>query len=78
MVRPDQDRIGGGAGEYVEVDETCVGGRTRGEGRGIHHKTLVTAAVEVRRREPGTAQDKRKDGRICRECRHAGNAGHHR
>ena len=58
MVRPDQDRIGGRPKEHVEVDETWVGGRTRGEGRGIHHKTLVAAAVEVRHRKPGTAQDK--------------------
>ena len=69
MVRPDQDRIGGQVGEHVELDETYVGGRTRGEGRGIHHKTLVTAAVEVRRREPGTAQDKRKDGRYAGRVR---------
>ena len=69
MVRPDQDRIGGRGGEHVEVDETYVGGRTRGEGRGIHHKTLVTAAVEVRHREPGTAQDKRKDGRYAGRVR---------
>ena len=69
MVRPDQDRIGGRNGEYVEVDETYVGGRTRGEGRGIHHKTLVTAAVEVRHRDPGTAQDKRKDGRYAGRVR---------
>ena len=47
MVRPDRDRIGAGEGEYVEVDESYVGGRTRGEGRGVHHKTLVAAAVEV-------------------------------
>ena len=26
-----------------------------GEGRGIHHKTLVAAAVEVRHRKPGAA-----------------------
>jgi len=69
MVRPDQDRIGGRAEEHVEVDETYIGGRTRGEGRGIHHKTLVTAAVEVRHREPGTAQDKRKDGRYAGRVR---------
>ena len=69
MVRPDQDRIGGRTGEHVEVDETYVGGRTRGEGRGIHHETLVTAAVEVRHREPGTAQDKRKDGRYAGRVR---------
>ena len=69
MVRPDQGRIGGRAGEHVEVDEAYVGGRTRGEGRGVHHKTLVTAAVEVRHREPGTAQDKRKDGRYAGRVR---------
>ena len=69
MVRPDQDRIGARAGEHVEVDETYVGGRTRGEGRGVHHKTLVAAAVEVSHREPGTAQDKRKDGRYAGRVR---------
>lgn len=69
MVRPDQDLIGGRSGEHVEVDETLVGGRTRGEGRGVHHKTLVSCAVEVRRREPGTAQDKRKDGRYAGRVR---------
>ena len=60
MVRPDQDRIGARAGEHVEVDETYVGGRTRGEGRGVHHKTLVTAAVEVRRRKPGARGTSRR------------------
>ena len=30
MVRPHQDRIGGRANEHVEVDETWIGGRTRG------------------------------------------------
>ncbi len=69
MVRPDQDRIGGTAGDHVEVDETYVGGKTRGEGRGVHHKTLVAAAVEVRHRKPGTAQDKRKDGRYAGRVR---------
>ena len=34
MVHPDQDRISGRDGEHVKVDETLVGGRTRGEGRG--------------------------------------------
>jgi len=46
-----------------------VGGRPRGEGGASHHKTLVAAAVEVRHRKPGTAQDKRKDGRYCRRVR---------
>lgn len=46
MVRPDRDRIGGKW--PVEVDETYVGGKTRGEGRGVHHKVIVAGAVEVR------------------------------
>ncbi len=43
--------------------------KTRGEGRGVHHKTLVATAVEVRHREPGTARDKRKDGRYAGRVR---------
>jgi hypothetical protein len=31
MVRPDQDRIGGRPKEHIEVDDTWVGGRTRGK-----------------------------------------------
>jgi len=69
MVRPDVDRIGGIEGQHVEVDETWVGGKTHGEGRGVHHKTLVTCAVEVRHRKPGTAQDKRHDGRYAGRVR---------
>ncbi len=60
MVRPDRDRIGGLPKVHVEVDETLVGGRTRGEGPGVHHKVLVAAAVEVRQRKPGTKLDKRE------------------
>ncbi len=49
MVRPERDCIGG---EYtVEIDECLIGGRTRGEGRGVHHKTVVVGAVEVRTRK---------------------------
>ena len=40
-----------------------------GEGRGVHHKVLVACAVEVRHRKPGTAQDKRKDGRYAGRVR---------
>jgi hypothetical protein len=48
MVRPERDCIGG---EYpVEVDECLVGGRTRGEGGGVHHMATVIGAVEVRTR----------------------------
>jgi len=48
MVRPGRDRIG--TKWVVEVDETLVGGRTQGEGRGVHHKAIVAGAVEVRSR----------------------------
>ena len=49
LVRPERDAIGG---EHpVEVDECYVGGETRGEGRGKHHKATVVGAVEVRSRE---------------------------
>lgn len=51
MVRPERDTIGGE--HAVEVDETLIGGRTRGEGRGVHHKTYVLGAIEVRQRKPG-------------------------
>ena len=47
MVRPGRDTIGSD-GWHVEVDETYVGGRTRGEGRGKTRKVLVAGAVEVR------------------------------
>lgn len=62
MVRPDVDRIGGIRGQYVEVDETWVGGKTRGEGRGVHHMTLVVAAVEVKHRAK-TPKNRRKNAR---------------
>jgi hypothetical protein len=57
--------LGGRANEHVAVDETWVGGRTRGEGRGVHHKVLVACAVEVRHCKPGTAQNQRRDGRYA-------------
>lgn len=68
MVRPDQDRIGV-ACEHVEVDETLIGGRTRGEGKGVHHKTLVSAAVEVLQRKPGSKLDKRRNERYAGRVR---------
>lgn len=52
MVRPNRDLIGARNGDHVEVDEVWIGGRTRGEGQGKHHKTLVVGAVEVRQRKP--------------------------
>jgi hypothetical protein len=50
MVRPDRDAIGS---EWaVEIDECYVGGATRGEGSGVHHKALVVGAVEVCTKQP--------------------------
>lgn len=68
MVRPDADRIGK-PGDHVEVDEAWVGGKTRGEGRGVHDQTLISCAVEVIQREPGSALDKRKGGRVAGRIR---------
>lgn len=49
MVRPDREGIGG---EHpVEVDECLVGGRTRGQGRGVNDMATVVGAVEVRQRK---------------------------
>ena len=69
MVRPDQDRIGGNPGEHVEADETRVGGRTRGKGRGAHDMTLVACAVEVRQRKRDSSLNKRKTGRYAGRVR---------
>jgi transposase-like protein len=69
MVRPDQDRIGGKPDVHVEADETWIGVRARGKGRGVHDMVLVAGAVEVRQRKPGPAQDKRKCGRYAGRVR---------
>jgi len=66
MVRPERDTIGG---EYpVEVDECLIGGRTRGEGRGVHHMTNVIGAVEVRLRE----QKETRSGKPFKKMVYAG------
>ena len=69
MVRPDQDRIGGKPDETVEADETWVGGRTRGKGRGVHDRVLVACAVEVRQRKRTSSLNKRKTGRYAGRVR---------
>lgn len=69
MVRPDQDTIGGLPGTHVEVDETLIGGRTPGEGRGVHHKTLVACAVEVRQQQKANSAHPRRDGRYAGRIR---------
>ncbi len=69
MVRPDQDRIGGKPDEIVEADETWIGGRTRGKGRGVHDMVLVACAVEVRQRKRTSSLNKRKTGRYAGRVR---------
>jgi len=72
MVRPDADRIGKPGGrDHIEVDETWIGGATRGEGSGTHHQTLVAAAIEVRQREPkeGSNAKTRRAGRYAGRLR---------
>jgi hypothetical protein len=56
-------------GEYAEVDEGYIGGRTRGKGHGVTDKLLVACAVEVRQLKPGTKLDKRKCGRYAGRVR---------
>lgn len=69
MVRPDRDRIGGLSQARSRWTRPGSGGRIRGEGHGVHHKTLVAAAVVVRLRKPGTALDKRRGGRYAGRLR---------
>jgi ISXO2-like transposase domain/Transposase zinc-ribbon domain len=76
MVRQNRDRIGDPFALtrrcHVEVDETYIGGETRGQGKGVHaeNKTLVMAAVEVRQR-PAKRGDKpaRRGGRYAGRLR---------
>jgi len=71
MVRPDQDRIGSNMNNHVELDEVWIGGASHGKGRGVHDKTLVVAAVEVRRRKPkdGSKAIIRRNGRYAGRVR---------
>ena len=69
MVRPDRDQIGGRTGEHVEVDETWIGGQTRGKGHGVHDQTLVIGAVEVRERQPKKGAKPRRGGRYAGRIR---------
>ncbi len=69
MVRPDQDRIGGNPFDAVEADETYVGGRTRGKGRGVHDMVLGAGAVEVKQRKHGGSLNKRRTRRYAGRVR---------
>ena len=68
MVRPNQDRIGGKPGEHVEIDETWVGGRTRGEGRGVHHKVARRLCRRGSSSETGNRAGQAKGRTLCRAC----------
>jgi hypothetical protein len=70
-IRPDRDRIGGDPHNHVELDEVWIGGESHGKGRGVHDKTLVIGAVEVRRRKPkeGSKAIIRRNGRYAGRVR---------
>jgi len=63
------DRISGTPEEVVEADETYVGGRTHGKGRGVHDMVIVAGAVEVRQRKHASSLNKRKAGRYAGRVR---------
>src|SRR5713226_5714999 len=62
MVRPGRDRIGGA--HVVELDEVYIGGRTKGERPGVHHKSVVVGAVEVRSGIAKNGKPAKRAGRL--------------
>ena len=58
---------------HVEVDETWIGGVTRGKGRGVHEQVCVVGAVEVKQRvtQP-EREDEHSKGKPRRGGRYAG------
>jgi hypothetical protein len=62
MVRPE--RAAFGSQDPVELDETLVGGSTKDEGHGIHHKATVVGAIQVRPR-PAGANGKKPKRAVC-------------
>jgi len=71
MVRPNVDRIGG-KGVIVELDETLIGGATRGSGRGVHHMAYVVGAVESLQRPPVPEGTKATKATLRRNSTYAG------
>ena len=55
---PSSGRIGQRV--HVEVDETWIGGVTKGKGRGVHEQVCVAGAVEVKQR---VTKPEREDGK---------------
>ena len=54
-IAPSSGRIGQRV--HVEVDETSIGGVTKGKGRGVHEQVCVAGAVEVKQKQPSRAWD---------------------
>lgn len=62
---------------HVEIDETWIGGRTRGKGRGVHDQSLVIGCVEVKQRvvtkpeaeDPHDRKKPRRGGRYAGRLR---------
>ena len=50
------------------LDETWVGGRTRGEGRGVHHKVLGRLCRRGSSSETGNRAGQAKGRTLCRAC----------
>lgn len=67
---PTSGRIG--VRTHVEVDETYVGGRTRGKGRGVHDQSIVIGAVEVKQRKVEEREDDHDRRKPRRGGRYAG------
>ena len=57
---------------HVEVDETYVGGKTRGKGRGVTDQALVIGAVEVKQRKVTEVYDEHSKAKPRRGGRYAG------
>lgn len=61
-----------GVKTHVEIDETWVGGETRGKGRGSHDMTCVVGAVEVKQRVVQPAKESHTKAKPRRGGRYAG------
>ncbi len=70
MVRPGRDQLGGPPPvDHIEADDTWVGGRSQGKGRGNHNLTLVSGAVEVCWRKRKSSLNQRRLGRYAGRVR---------
>jgi predicted RNA-binding Zn-ribbon protein involved in translation (DUF1610 family) len=61
-----------GVKTHVEIDETWVGGETRGQGKGSHNMTCVIGAVEVKQRKVERVRDEHDKRKPRRGGRYAG------